>query len=367
MPRFLTIFPVTENVHLIKDVGMVPFILHKNFGYESTIASYKNGDYEYLETEVKGLKQVFISKKFKNPIFDILWFLLLNFRKYDVLQCYHFERPSLWYLSFFKFLKKLTFSKSFTYLKLDAVDKIKDLKLNNENKFLIKRIDLVSVETLGIYNSLNKNKTLYKQVEYIPNGFYDKDDQDMIDFESKSNTIMTVGRIGDSNKNNETLLEAFQKFSLVNDDWKLELIGPIEKAFQNYINEYFETYPNLLNKVLFTGSITDRSVLNSKYNTAKIFVLTSRSEGFPLVFLEAIKAGCTIISSSLASAYDITDNEKYGALFPVGDSDALARELEKVTSNVEKLKEDCEQIQKFAHENFSWEKISIKINILIKI
>ena len=121
MQSFLTIFPGTENVHLIKDVGMLPFILHEEFGYDSTIASYKNGEYPYLETEVKGLKHVFIKKKFRNPIFDVLWFLLLNFRKYDIVQCYHFQRPSLWYLFFFKVLKKITFSKSFTFLKLHGV------------------------------------------------------------------------------------------------------------------------------------------------------------------------------------------------------------------------------------------------------
>lgn len=367
MKRFLTIFPVAENVHLIKDVGMLPFILHKEFGYSSTIASYKNGEYPYLETEVKGLKQVFISKKFKNPIFDVLWFLLLNFRKYDIVQCYHFERPSLWYLVFFKFLKKLTFSESFTYLKLDAVDKIKKIKLNKENVFLVKNIDLISVETIGIYDSLNKNNTLHKKVQYIPNGFYDKDNFEVIDFESKSNVIITVGRIGDPNKNNEILLEAFQEFSVLNNDWKLELIGPIQDGFQTYIDEYFEKYPNLIHRVVFTGAITDRNLLENKYKSAKVFVLTSKSEAFPLVFLEAIKAGCTIISSKLTSAYDITSNEKYGSLFPIGDFHALAKKIEVTVNNSEKLKQDCKQIQKFAYENYSWNKIAIKINGLIKI
>lgn len=366
MKRFLTIFPVTENVHLIKDVGMLPFILHKEFGYDSTIACYKNGEYSYLETEVKGLKQVFISKKFKNPIFDVLWFLLLNFRKYDILQCYHFQRPSLWFLIFFKFLKKITFSKGFTFLKLDAVDVIKDLKLNTENKFIAKNIDLISVETKRLYCYLNENNTLYRKVEYIPNGFYDKGNRNVIDFETKNNLMITVGRIGTFQKNNETLLLAFKDFALVNKDWKLEVIGPIEDSFQVYIKEFFESNPLLVRRVIFTGSITDRRILEDKYNKAKIFVLTSRFEGFALVYLEAMKAGCTIISSAITPAYDITNNGKFGALFSVENSDELAVKLEKAVNNNEKLKSDCKAIQEFAYEKYSWSKISVHINDLIK-
>jgi glycosyltransferase involved in cell wall biosynthesis len=162
------------------------------------------------------------------------------------------------------------------------------------------------------------------------------------------------------------LLEAFKDFAFVNKDWRLVVIGPIEDAFQSCIKEYFELYPNLIDRVLFTGAITDRIALEDKYNSAKIFVLTSRFEGFPLVFLEAIRSGCTIISSSIASAYDITDNEKYGALFPVGDAKTLAKELDKAVNNVIKLKNDCKDIQQFAYEKYSWSKISIRINELIQ-
>lgn len=365
MARFLTIFPVSENVHLIKDVGMLPFILHNDFGYDSTIASYKNGEYPYLDTEVKGLKQVFISKKFKNPIFDVLWFLLLNFRKYDIVQCYHFQRPSLWYLFFFKVLKKTTFSKSFTFLKLDATDDVKKLKLNAENRFLSKNVNLISVETKKLYNYLNENNTLHRQVEYIPNGFFDNGFNNIIDFDVKEDLMITVGRIGIFEKNNEILLKAFKEFASVNKQWRLEIIGPIEDSFELYIKEYFDRNPSLIGRVLFTGAITDRAVLEDKYNKAKIFVLTSINEGFPLVFLEAVKAGCTIISSAISSAYDITDNEKYGALFPVGDSEALAYELEKAINNPHKLKNDCDAIRQFAYENYSWNKIGFRVNELI--
>lgn len=366
MPRFLTIFPYATNVHLIKDVGMLPFILHKQFGYDASIASYKNGEYPYLETEVKGLKQIFIPKISKISTLDVFLFLLLNFRKFDIVQCYHFEKQSLLILSFFKFLKWITFSPNFTFLKLDAVDRIKEKKPGYLSKFLSVKINLISVETHKIFDYLNTTNLLGRKVEYIPNGFYNKEEKKVIDFDLKENIIITVGRIGIFEKNNEVLLESFREFALINDEWKLEVIGPIESNFEVYIKKYFDLYPNLINRIVFTGAISDRAVLQSKYDKAKIFVLTSIEEGFPLVFLEAIRSGCTIISSRLTSAYDITNNEKYGALFSIGDSKDLTEKFINVINDSNKLREDCLRIQRFAYEKYSWNNIAVIINNLIE-
>jgi len=366
MPRFLTIFPFASNVELIKDVGMIPYILNNKYNYDSTIASYKNGDYPYIFSEVNGLKQIFIKKRTKHSTIDSLLFVFSNFSKFDVLQTYHLNRSSLLILFFFKLLKKITFSKSYTYLKLDASDDIKRLDVSFLEVFFLKTINLVSIETKGLYNFLNEKKNIKKKVEYIPNGFYDAENKETIDFNLKENLIITVGRIGAFEKNNETLLEAFKNFALKNKDWNLEVIGSIEKDFQNYIDSYFKDNPHLSNRVFFTGKITDREVLKQKYVKAKIFVLSSRIEGFPLVYLESIKAGCTIISSAITPAFDITDNEKFGALFPIGDAKALEIELEKAISNSAKLERDCLLIQQFAYENFYWPKICANIDFLIK-
>lgn len=366
MSRFLTIFPYATNIHLIKDVGMLPFVLYEQFGYNSTIASYRNGNYPYLETEVKGLKQVFIPKIFRVSTVDVFLFLLFNFRKYDIVQCYHFEKQSLLILSFFKFLKWISFSSGFTYLKLDAVDRIKEKKLNRLTKTLSKKINLISVETKKIFDYLNDTSLLARKVEYVPNGFYTKGEKKIVDFEFKENIIITVGRIGIFEKNSELLLESFREFALINEEWNLEVIGPIEPKFQEYISKYLDIYPNLKNRIIFTGAISDRTILQSKYEKAKIFVLTSIEEGFPLVFLEAIRSGCTIVSSRLTSAYDITDNEKYGALFTIGDSKDLTEKLHKAINNTDKLKSDCLEIQEFAYKKYSWNNIAVLINNLIQ-
>lgn len=365
MPRFLTIFPLAENIHLTKDVGMIPYVLYKEYNYDSTIACYNNGSYPYLDTEVLGLKQQFIPRVFNNYTLDTLIFIFFNFRKYDVIQCFHLIKPSLLILFVFKILKRVSFARSFTYLKLDADDSIKHSKLNRLYRVLFNSLDLASIETKSVYSYLNENNILGKKVSYIPNGFYEDSGRKDVVFSEKEDLIITVGRIGTYQKNNEVLLDGFKEFFDINNQWRLEIIGPVEDEFKKYCESFFAKNQNLAERIIFTGAITDRKVLKEKYNKAKVFVLTSRFEGFPLVYLEAIKAGCTIISSNVTSAYDITDDQKYGSVFPIGDFYALGKILKTTVNNQVKLEKDCELIQEFAYKNFSWKEICGRLDVLI--
>ena len=60
MKKFVTIFPSTENVHLLKDVGAIPYTFCKHLGYESTLVCIKNGEYPYKEQYTRELRLDFI-------------------------------------------------------------------------------------------------------------------------------------------------------------------------------------------------------------------------------------------------------------------------------------------------------------------
>jgi len=362
--KFLTIFTPCENIHLIKDVGMIPYVMYKDFGYDSTIASYNNGNYPYLESEVKGVSQIFIEKRFKSDFLNLIFFIFNNFKKFDILQVYHFSLKQLLVLNLFKILNFRN-KRARAYLKMDVNHTIKTWSFSSTKKIIynlvLKKIDLISLESKKLYDYCKQNNILEEKIKYIPNGFYDHGSRNDTPFSEKENLIITVGRIGTFEKNNEVLFEGFREFCKQNNTWKLEVIGPVEDDFKSYISNFFKENPNLIDRLLLTGGILDRDVLNDKYIKAKIFVLTSRSEGFPLVFLEAIKAGCTIISTDLDTAYDVTDNGKLGGIFPIGDFMELSKILESKVSNVEKLSNDCLSIQNFAYNNFYWKTICANI------
>ena len=128
--------------------------------------------------------------------------------------------------------------------------------------------------------------------------------------------IISVGRIGSYQKNNQMLLEALLQVNLR--QWKVVFIGPISEGFRKYISDFFEKNPSLKKSILFTGLIEERTVLYSWYNRAKVFCLTSRSESFGIVFLEAMYYGDFIITTSVYSSKDIVFSESIGQIVESG-------------------------------------------------
>jgi len=358
-------YPGTENVNLVKDVGMIPYILYKQYGYDSTIVSYRNGEYPYLKKEVNGLKQSFISKVTGHSTLDGLIYIFFNFPKIDILQLYHFNRQTIIWCIFFK-LVKLGSCK--TYLKLDAGEGIMELNLKPFElkviNYLMRTIDIISTETTTIYNYLRAHWK--REIFYVPNGFYDYEMRQELNISEKQNLIITVGRIGTKQKHTEVLLEGFKLFSKENCNWELKIIGPIEEDFKIYIENYFKENPDLTNKVTFTGEITDRKELDGFYQRAKIFALTSRSESFGLVYLEAMRFGCYIVTSNVIPAYDITSNEKYGKVFPIGDHIKLAKSLSEIVSKPDDIMRVMEESQEYVYANFYWPMICGQIDELLK-
>ena len=85
--NFVTLFPSTYNVNLTKDVGYIPYILYRNFGYNSAIVSFKNDSYIYLNQYVKGIKMEFLKKG--NERIACIKYILKNAKNIDILNMYH--------------------------------------------------------------------------------------------------------------------------------------------------------------------------------------------------------------------------------------------------------------------------------------
>lgn len=161
----------------------------------------------------------------------------------------------------------------------------------------------------------------------------------------KENVIITCGRLGSYQKNTEMLLKALANVDLK--DWKVYLIGPMtgdfslateNRNFREYVKAFFEKYPHIKEKVIFTGAIFDTHVLFEYFRKAKIFVLTSRYEGFGNVLAHARWNSDYIISTDVGGACDMTDNWKYGSKVEQDDAQGLALALNNVLSSYEQLK-----------------------------
>ena len=201
-------------------------------------------------------------------------------------------------------------------------------------------------------------------VDLIRNGWYNFFGVDFSDVR-KENIILTVGRIGTEQKQNQILLEAFAKVAKNLPDWKLRLVGGIAENFKPYIEKYFERNSELRGRVIFTGLIEDKAELMNEYKRAKIFCLTSSFEGAPNVAAEALFSGDFIITSAVDAASDMTDNGKCGKIFPGKNVDALAKILLEVCRDDKLILAGGEYAASYAREQFDAEKIVARLHYLL--
>jgi glycosyltransferase involved in cell wall biosynthesis len=222
--------------------------------------------------------------------------------------------------------------------------------------------NVISTSCWKMANFLNKKWPDFI-VEHIPNGFYGKPGKRN---SPKENIILTVGRIGTKQKANEILLLAFAIAADELYNWKLRLAGPVESEFSTFTDMYFKKFPHLKKRVEFLGNITDKEKLYQEYAKAKIFALTSIFEGgAPNVVAEALFHGCYTITSDVDAANDITNNKNCGQIFPIGDSNALAKILLKICPDKKLLQNAPQKSIQFAKSHYDWDLTVNRINHLL--
>lgn len=377
--RFVTLFPICQNVHLTKDLGQIPFFLHHVYKYDSTITCYKNEtNYSNLKGEVNGLKIKFIENTGTFSFLEkgVLSYLKKESKNIDVLNLYIFSKFSFVY----GILYKKYNPNGFLFLKLDGYNEtftegnkikhstnpIKNVFFKFLEKKFLSKVDLITIEnSLGEQLVKNKYPQIANKVKYIPvgvNDLYLKEHfiTSFNTFEQKENIFLTVGRIGEKIKNNEMMLRALSKLNMK--DWKMVFVGAINPEFEIYFNSWILEYPHLKEKLIFTGEIKDRNILYDWYNKSKVFCMTSVHESFCHSIGEALYFGNYIIGTSgIVSLPDLTNNGKYGATIPLNDDKSMAILMQQIIDEPNYLKPVFPEILKYAHQNFVWSKIVEKI------
>ena len=117
------------------------------------------------------------------------------------------------------------------------------------------------------------------------------------------------------------LINAFEKLYHSNKNIQLVIIGDgkLKKPLQLYVNEN-----NLQDVILFPGEIIDAKLLMPAFD---VFVLSSLSEGFSLVVLEAMAAKIPIVATNVGIVPSIitTPDE----IIPPENIEHLSRIMEK--------------------------------------
>lgn len=132
--------------------------------------------------------------------------------------------------------------------------------------------------------------------------------------DAKENIVLVVGRLSERHKKITRILEAWKHVEQDNRfaDWKLQIVGDGEDR------KLYET-------IIQNDSLQRVEMLGFKqplpyYKKAKVFLMTSAYEGFPMTLVEAQQNGVALlVMDTYASLHEIVDDNENGLLVKDGD------------------------------------------------
>lgn len=154
--------------------------------------------------------------------------------------------------------------------------------------------------------------------------------------------LVTIGRLSPE-KDHKKLINAFKIMSEENENIRLYIVGDgVEyKAIQQQINNL-----NLTDRVILTGQLSNPFYI---LNKADAFILSSNSEGQPMVLLEALALGKKIIATNIQANIDVLQ----GGLGELVDNsvEGLVEGMRKLINNeIEKHEFDMHKYNERAFE-----------------
>lgn len=357
-------YPLT-NVQLLKDRIVFPYVCFRTFGASFQIITQSTGDYPYL-SYLEGAKLVTLPEDgshMENAVryvsehpneIDLLFLFGARGEYMELARTYKTLRPD-----------------GIIYLKLDAnIDWANSFPLSHEPfTAFLQDCDIISCEARHLQAFLYKK--WQRPVEYIPNGIYYPLYPEATDirYEDKENMILTVGRLGTVQKNTLLLLYAYAlTFIKLKEPWELVMVGNVTPEFQAEYNDFRESFPLLAPHIHLTGNIENKQTLYRYYKKAKIFALSSRLEGFPNVFSEAAAFGCTVITTGVDAAPDMTDNGRVGKISPdTEDFEGFAKELTALCQNPDYLARNFQDMRTYMREFFDYERLANRFQVLVEL
>lgn len=231
---------------------------------------------------------------------------------------------------------------------------------NNNQKYIkkviksLKNFDYfmpVSKELADFYKAKVKNT----KVVYIPN-FIERIPDKKSSLQNKQ--LISVGRL-DKIKGFDDLIDIFNIFQETHPDWVLHIVGDGSERqnLQKKINEL-----HLERRIFLCGNKLSNE-LEKEYINSSIYLMTSFSESFGLVLVEAASYGLPSIAfDSAQGAKEIIENNKNGFLIPNRNKNDFIKKINEIIENPEKQKSFSENslitANKFSKDNISeiWNK-----------
>ena len=146
-------------------------------------------------------------------------------------------------------------------------------------------------------------------------------------YNERPNRIICAGRL-DSQKGFDYLIEAWRQIAHKYIDWRIDIFGHGEE--EKKLNDMIEEY-HLCDSIIIHKP-TDN--IYAEYMNSSFYVLSSKSEGFGLVLIEAMSCGVPCISFDCPHGpSEIISHGEDGIIVPLGNISELAKSIEWMITN----------------------------------
>lgn len=150
--------------------------------------------------------------------------------------------------------------------------------------------------------------------------------------------VLAVGRFNDPIKRLDRILKVFAKVLTSHPDAELLLVGPFKLNIRTD-NRSKETIEELIarlqiprDRMLFVG---EQENVQPYYLKASVLLLTSESEGIPMVLNEAGTFGLPCVISDISGLEDMISDGESGYIVPQEDLDMMASRVSELLSDID--------------------------------
>ena len=204
------------------------------------------------------------------------------------------------------------------------------------------------IEKIGVKNNFIKIAPMGVDENVFNPDKYDKNIKKK--YSIKCSFLLSVGRLVEK-KGINYIISAMPIVLKKYPETKLLIVGlgPFEEKLKAMTKGN-----NLKNNIIFVGGVSNYE-LSKYYATADLYLGPSDSEGFGLVFVEALLSKCCVIASNLKAISDIIKNGETGIQVDVKNTELFANKIIELIDNEDKRKRLEENGYDFVKEKFTWD------------
>ncbi len=130
-------------------------------------------------------------------------------------------------------------------------------------------------------------------------------------------------------------------------DFDLTFVGYVRNSYKNKLLRHAK---NIKNRIKFVGQVDN---VTDYYKKSDVFIMSSLSEAFGLVTVEAMLNGLAIIASDSLGTKEIVESDENGYLFEVNNYQSLKNKVIELITDKEKAKRKALHGQIRALHNFN--------------